>query len=69
MAESSAEYNRDLYFAGDNRWLRYSPASGREEVLVANPRLLPHFGSGGHWASPFQTLPASARGAMEICIK
>ena len=46
---SLAAYHGCLYYAGQKRWLRYDLGSARTEILVASPRSLPDFGSGGAW--------------------
>lgn len=35
-----------LIYAGERRWLRRNLKTGREEILIAEPRALPHYGRG-----------------------
>lgn len=49
MTGCLVEYGGYIYYAGSARWLRHPIAGGPDEVLVASPRSLPHYGSGDGW--------------------
>ncbi|MEX2608241.1 MAG: CsgG/HfaB family protein [Kiritimatiellia bacterium] len=39
-----------LLYVGGQRWLRHQLETGKEEILLSDPRSLPDYGSGGYWS-------------------